>query len=159
MARAIFTCGKICCGKTTYAKQICKKENAVLLSVDEMMLALFGQHAGEKHDEYVVKIKKYLLEKSVEFIACGTNTVLDWGLWSKKERDQIKQYYTDKEIPCEIHYLDVNDEIWMQRIITRNKAISEGNSNAYFIDNNLIMKLENAFEKPDREEVAIWICC
>jgi len=48
MAKVIMTCGKICSGKSTYAKQICIENHAVILSVDEIMLSIFGQHSGEK---------------------------------------------------------------------------------------------------------------
>jgi len=33
------------------------KTNAVILSVDEITLALFGQHIGEKHDEITEKVE------------------------------------------------------------------------------------------------------
>ncbi|WP_297031834.1 hypothetical protein [uncultured Eubacterium sp.] len=35
MSKTIAICGKICCGKSYYAKQIKEKENAVILSIDE----------------------------------------------------------------------------------------------------------------------------
>ena len=86
MAKVFMICGKICCGKTTYAKKRCTDHNAVLLSVDEITLALFGQHCGEKHDEYVLNAKTYLLNKSLELINKNINVVLDWGFWTRKER-------------------------------------------------------------------------
>ena len=55
MPKVILICGKICCGKTTYAKKLVKEQNTVLLSCDEITLALFGQYIGEKHDEIVEK--------------------------------------------------------------------------------------------------------
>lgn len=56
MAKVILLCGKIDCGKTTYAYRLIKDSCAVLLSIDEIMLALYGQDAGEKHDEYTAPI-------------------------------------------------------------------------------------------------------
>lgn len=41
MAKIIAICGKICCGKTYYANQIKEKENAVILSCDELTKDLF----------------------------------------------------------------------------------------------------------------------
>ena len=61
------------CGKTTYAKNIAKNVNAIILSVDELMLTLFGQHVGEKHDEMVEKTENYLYKKSMELISNGLN--------------------------------------------------------------------------------------
>lgn len=42
-------------------------------------LALFGQDAGEKHDEYVKRARKYLYEKSLDLIQMDINVILDWG--------------------------------------------------------------------------------
>ena len=56
MAKVILICGKICSGKSTYAEKLRMENKAVLLSIDEIMLALFGFYVGNKHDEYVEKI-------------------------------------------------------------------------------------------------------
>jgi len=77
LAKAILICGKICSGKTTYAKNIMEKNKAVLLSVDEITLTLFGQYLGSKHDEITEKTEKYLYKKSVEIISLGINLILD----------------------------------------------------------------------------------
>lgn len=42
MAKVILICGKICSGKSTYAEQLRVQNNAVVLSTDEITLALFG---------------------------------------------------------------------------------------------------------------------
>lgn len=55
MAKVFLICGKICSGKSTYAEYLRTENTAVLLSVDEIMLALFGLYAGNKHDEYTEK--------------------------------------------------------------------------------------------------------
>jgi len=57
LAKIILICGKICSGKTTYAKNIMEKNKAVLLSVDEITLTLFGQHLGNRHEEIAEKKK------------------------------------------------------------------------------------------------------
>ena len=64
MAKVYLICGKLCCGKTTYSQKLCAENDAIVLSVDEMTLTVFGQNCGEKHDEYVLNAKKYLLNKS-----------------------------------------------------------------------------------------------
>ena len=56
MAKVIMTCGKICCGKSTYAETVCREKQAVLLSVDELMLTLFGQDAGDAHDTLTARM-------------------------------------------------------------------------------------------------------
>ena len=116
MSKVILTCGKICCGKTTYAQKLCKEYNAILLSVDEITLALFGRDAGENHDTYVERTEEYLFEKSIELIESGINVVLDWGFWTKEERDYAREFYKSKNIECEFHYIDISDETWKTRL-------------------------------------------
>ena len=65
MAKIIAICGKICCGKTYYANQIKVKENAVILSCDELTKELFDNDLGEKHDEMALRIWSYLKKKLI----------------------------------------------------------------------------------------------
>ena len=102
MAKVVLICGKICCGKTTYAQKLCAENKAVLLSVDEILLTLFGRHCGDKHDEYTEKAKAYLLNKSLELVKCGMNTVLDWGFWKKSERKAVKEFFNVRDMVCEV---------------------------------------------------------
>ncbi|MCH5251803.1 MAG: ATP-binding protein [Lachnospiraceae bacterium] len=157
MAKVILICGKICCGKSTYAEQLRLENKAVLLSVDEITLALFEQHIGDKHDEYVEKTQKYLFDKSVEIIETGTNVILDWGFWMKEERDFAKEFYRSRNIECEFHYIDISDETWALRLRKRNDAILAEETSAYFVDDNLAAKFGALFEMPDKDEIDVWV--
>lgn len=157
MAKVIMTCGKICSGKSTYAEQMRLKNRAAILSIDEIMLALFDQHIGDKHDEYVESLEKYLFDKSVELIEIGVNVILDWGFWTKDERKFAKEFYESRNIECEFHYIDVSDEVWEQRLNKRNNLILEGKTSAYHVDENLAKKFDAIFELPEKEEISVWI--
>jgi len=156
MAKVILICGKICSGKTTYARQFMQGRKAVLLSVDEIMLALFGQDAGEKHDEMVVKTKTYLFQKAVELIATGVNVIFDWGFWTKKERQLTTNYFQDKRIPIEWHSIDISDQIWRQNLKLRNEGILNGQDGAYYVDDDIAGKFSHMFEIPNRDEIDVW---
>ena len=157
MSKVILICGKICCGKTTYAQKLCKENNAILLSVDEITLALFGRDAGENHDTYVERTEKYLFEKSIELIESGINVVLDWGFWTKEERDYAKEFYKSKNIECEFHYIDISDETWKARLEKRNNAILVEETSAYYVDDGLAQKCASIFEMPNADEIDV-IC-
>lgn len=159
MAKVILMCGKICSGKSSYANHIRKNKTAVILSVDEIMLAIFGQDAGEKHDDYAAALEKYLFEKSIEFIEAGIDVIMDMGLWTKRKRQAAKDFYNARGIANEIHYLDISDAEWKKRIEKRNTQVSENQVSAYFVDEGLAQKVNLLFEKPDRDEVDVWISC
>lgn len=157
MSRAYLICGKICCGKTTYAARLRKEKKAVLLSVDEITLALFDQHIGEKHDEYVEKTQEYLFRKSIELLETGLDVILDWGFWMKEERDEARAFYRSHGYPCEFHYIHVQNPIWQARISARNAAILDGRTQAYYVDANLAAKFDRIFEPPSPDEIDVWI--
>ena len=155
MPKVYLICGKICCGKTTYAQKICNENNAMLLSVDEITLALFGQHCGDKHDEYVERTEKYLLNKSMEVINKDINVVLDWGFWTKLERLAVKEFYESRGIEYELHYIDVSEETWQYRLKKRNNAVLAEETSAYYVDDNLAAKFASIFEIPDKDEISV----
>lgn len=155
MSKVFLICGKICCGKTTYAEKLCAENNAILLSIDEVTLALFGQHCGDKHDEYVARTEKYLLNKSLEFIQKDINVVLDWGFWTKAERLAVKEFYKSRGIEYELHYIDLNDVIWKHRLIKRNSAVLAKETSAYYVDDNLAAKFASIFEVPGEDEIDV----
>ena len=126
MATVYLICGKLCCGKSTYAKKLKRNHKAVVLSVDEIMLAVFGLYAGEKHDEYAANVRTYLFEKSLELIQTGVSVILDWGFWTKAARYEAKAFYRSRNIECELYYLDISDEVWQARINQRNRSIMAG---------------------------------
>lgn len=157
MAKVIMTCGKICSGKSTYSERLRKENKAVVLSVDEITLAFFEQNIGENHDEYVEKLEKYLFEKSLDIISVGVNVILDWGFWTKAERDYAREFYGTRDICYEFHYMDVSEDTWHMRLDKRNKEILAGEVKAYYVDENLQEKVESLFEKPDKKEIDVWI--
>ena len=157
MAKVILICGKICSGKSTYAEKLRIENNAVLLSIDEIMLALFGLYVGDKHDEYVEKTEKYLFDKSVEIIETDINVILDWGLWTKAERIYAREFYSTRKIEHEIHFIDISDETWRERLDKRNRSIARGETIAYPVDDNLAAKFGAIFEMPQKDEIDVWV--
>jgi len=155
MAKVILICGKICSGKSTYAEQLRVQNNAVVLSTDEITLALFGQHCGDKHDDYVERTQNYLFYKSLELVEVEINVILDWGFWMKEERDYAREFYNSRNIECEFHYINISDETWKARLNKRNSAILAKETNAYFIDDNLAEKFASIFEEPNEDEIDV----
>ena len=152
MAKVIMTCGKICCGKTTYANKLKEEMNAVILSIDEITLALFPDGAGEMHDTYVLRAEQYLLKLSLQILQAGTDVILDWGLWTRQQRDRIRAFYrANGEIENEIHYLRIREQEWQRRIRKRNEGQGRDPS-AYYVDEGLLEKVESLFEEPAADE-------
>ena len=155
MAKVYLICGKICSGKSTYAEQLRVQNNAVLLSTDEITLALFGQHCGDKHDDYVERTQNYLFSKSLELLEVGINVILDWGFWLKEERDYAREFYNSRNIECEFHYIDISDETWKARLEKRNGEVLAEETCAYYVDDKLTEKFVSIFEVPCEDEIDV----
>ena len=158
MSKVYLICGKICSGKTTYSRKIYSEHNAILLSVDEIMLSLFDQCCGEKlHQEYERRIKEYLFTKSLEIIEKGFDVILDWGFWTKEERDATKDFYKSRNIDCELHYIEIDNETWENQLNKRNNEILENKTKAYYLEHNRALEFASMFKKPDADEVDVFI--
>ncbi len=157
MAKVYILCGKICSGKSTYSQQLRKDKKAVILSVDDITLTLLGQNGGDTLDVYVEKLEQYFFQKSVEIVETGINVVLDWGFWTKTERDFAKQFYGSRGIEYEFHYISINDEEWYCRLDKRNKDVLEKKSDAYYVDEGLAEKFKSIFEIPGKDEIDVWV--
>lgn len=157
MAKAILLCGKICCGKTTYAQKLIHEQPAVLLSVDEIMLALLDPQLGDQHEIYSERTQQYLFQKALEITGCGMNVVLDWGFWQRSRRQEARSFFAQHGIVCEFHYLCISDGLWHERLDKRNRAVLKGETAAYLVDDGLAAKFESLFEAPSREEMDVWL--
>ena len=156
MGKVIIVCGKICSGKSYYSKSIKDSLNAVIISPDEATYELINNEQGEFYNVFSERLNKYLTKKVGEIAQAGANVIFERGLWSKEDRKNIREYYKNKGIECEIHYVCVDDDTWKQNIIERNNRIDDGKGGSdFYLDEGLLKKLESKWEEPSREEVDV----
>ena len=156
MAKLVLICGKLCCGKTTYAKRLAKEIQAVRLSCDDIMLSLFGKDLGDKHDEVTQRVQRFLLKQSLEMLEAGVSVIVDFGFWRKAQREEFASLYAQHAIKPEWHYIDIDDETWRRNIAKRNASVIKDETLDYYVDEGLAKKCEQLFEKPKPEEIDIW---
>ena len=153
MGKVIIICGKICSGKSYYAKQLKDELNAVIISPDEATYELINNEQGEIYDIFSKKLNKYLTKKVGEIAKAGANVIFERGLWSSKDRKEIRDYYNENNVESEIHYVCVDDETWKYNIEERNKRVLEGTGGSdFYLDEGLMKKLESKWEEPTEEE-------
>ena len=156
MGKVIVLCGKICSGKSYYSKAIKDSLNAVIISPDEATYELINNEQGEFYNVFSARLNNYLTRKVGEIAKAGANVIFERGLWSKKDRQDVREYYRNNNVDCEIHYIYVDDETWKQNIEERNKRVKEGKGGSDFcLDEGLMKKLESMWEEPDTDEVDI----
>lgn len=158
MGNVILICGRICSGKSYYARQLAEERGAVILSVDEEMLKINPTGLfGDKHEEVAEQVKKSLLAQCVELAHSGTSVILDWGYWKREDRRQAEAFCKQNSLSFEWYYVDVSDAQWRRNIDKRNKAVLGGEEKgSFFVDEELLQKLQRNFETPLPEEMTGW---
>lgn len=103
------------------------------------------------------RLLNYLNKKAVEIVNAGANVIYERGLWNKAERDNLKQFFKEKNIETELHYIYVSDDVWKKRIEERNKRVKEGiGGSNFYLNEGLMKKMLSKFEEPTRDEVDVW---
>lgn len=118
-ARLILTCGLPGAGKTTLALRLAAERSAVRLTKDEWLRAI---GSSPWHRPTGEKVERELWRLAQEILTLGLSVVVDFGLWARVERDEMRATARRLGVGVELHYLDAPpDELW-RRIEVRNTA-------------------------------------
>ena len=148
-------CGKAGSGKTTLARKIA----CPMLSCDELVIRLFGQYLGEKHSEITEKCTAYLLDQAAAIHEKGCDVALDFGFWTKKSRDETRNFFSERKIPTSLWYVCPREEVRCARLEARNEDIRAGRiPDSFTIDSVFRKVLDARFEDPEKEEISAVFC-
>ena len=149
-ARLILTCGLPGAGKTVLARQLAADRNAVRLTKDEWLWSL-GSNPWDAPTR--AKVERELWRLAQEILRLGGNVVLDFGLWARIERDEMRSVARGLGVGVELWYLEVpTDELW-RRIEARNL---EPPWDSYPIRRADLDGWLRAFQAPDAAEMALF---
>lgn len=107
------TCGLPGSGKTTLARRLAAERDAHRFTKDEWVLALGGDLYD---DDLRERVEARLIELAFELLAAGRSCILDFGLWSREERDALRVRARAAGVRVELHVLDVELDELMRRI-------------------------------------------
>jgi predicted kinase len=146
----VLLCGLPGSGKTTTARRIAGETGGVRLCPDEWMTALdidlFDEAARAK-----VEALQWALAQ--ELLALGQTVIIEWGVWSRAERDIVRIRARDLGAGVELVYLDVPIDVLLARLDARNTERPAGT--AVISHENLLGWVE-LFEAPGAEELSLF---
>ena len=140
-------CGKPGCGKTTLATAMREKFGMVHFSADNFMLKLFGEIEDRKVFDEKLKACKDVIYEISEQLLSAHDVVLDFGFWTKEERNYIKDLFKNRNVI--LVYMKLDDEKIFSQITNRNNNLKE---NEYFMDRPTYDFLSAKFEEPTEDE-------
>ncbi len=146
-AKLVLICGLPGAGKTTLAKKLENKLSATRFCPDEHMYKhkqdFFDEKARADTENTMWQEAKVLLTK-------GRTVILEYGFWSRRERDEKRQDAQDLGVEVELYFLDVSlEELWY-RLQDRNQP---GNWQAVDITFDQLKEWAGIFQAPGQNEI------
>jgi predicted kinase len=157
MATLYLTCGLPCAGKTTLAKRIEAERGALRLTADEWMVDLFGpapespeimKGAPSARRTAVEAVQWKVAARALEL---GVDVVVDWGVWSRSERDDYRARAAALGARVVLLYLDVPRDELARRLAARNANLPAG---TFPIEEKYLDLWSTWFERPAADELA-----
>ena len=103
-------------GKTTVARQMEIEHNALRLTKDEWVKALYGRENPSSAQDV---IEGRLIEIGLRVIELGGNVVIDYGLWGRDERSALRQAAADRGASVTMRYFQVSPAEQRRRLDER----------------------------------------
>jgi predicted kinase len=144
--RLILVCGLPGSGKTTLAKAIETKSRAVRFCADEWMEALSVNLHDEAARERIEALQWSITQK---LLALGLTVIIEWGTWTRGEREKLRDGGRALGAGVELHYLAASPEMLFQRIQRRGAEQPP-------IERAALYRWFEVFEEPTSEEMKLF---
>src|SRR5438093_1260519 len=134
-------------GKTTAARLIEAEHNALRLTKDEWMKALFGPENPASASDV---IEGRLVRLGMRALELGTNVVLDFGLWSRDERSALRQAAADVGASVVMSYFELDPDEQRNRLDQR---LAEASHETWPISDKELAEFAVKFDIPTAAEL------
>ena len=100
-----FFCGKMAAGKSTLAKTLAEKYNAILLVEDEWLSVLYPEQITNIPDylEYSSRLQKLLSNHIKSILSSGVSVVLDFPANTESQRNWFRVIFEDTKSSHILH--------------------------------------------------------
>ncbi len=133
-------------GKSTLARRLAPELSAVRMCPDDWMMA----SGVDLWDEQArARIEAFQLELTLELLRKGVNVIVEWGVWTRAERDALRDAAVAVGADPELRYTTAPvEELW-RRIVQRDL---EGQWTSRSIERDELDEWMTRFEPPTEDE-------
>ena len=144
--RLIIICGLPGSGKTTHARTLEVRLNAVRFSADEWLDALAINLWDEEARARVESLQWQLAQ---QLLSRGVTVVIEWGTWGRSERDELRLGAHKLGAAAELHYLMAPIDVLFKRVQQRSMENPP-------IERKDLEQWLAKFQEPTSEEMALF---
>jgi len=149
--KLLFLCGKMAAGKSTLARQLASREDAVLLVEDEFLERLFRGQITDlaAYVTYSSRIREALAPLIGALLAKGVSVVLDFPANTRGQRAWFRRLIDESAAEHELHFIDAPDALCVRQLSKRSEGLPPGTQWTTEAEFHAVTKY---FEPPATEE-------
>jgi predicted kinase len=124
----LFFCGKMAAGKSTLARELAAKENAVFMVQDDFLAALYPGQILSIADYATCSAQLWhaLAPQVTAILSKGVSVVLDFPANTETQRARFRELYETAQVRHELHFLDVPDAVCKRQLADRSRHLPPG---------------------------------
>ena len=126
--KLLFLCGKMASGKSTLARQLAVRENAMLFEQDHWVETLFPNMIVNvaTYLEYSGRINKLIAPIVVDLLERGTSVVMDFPGNTVNQRAWFRSVIDQAGAEHELHFVDTPDSVCKAQLKARSAHLPPG---------------------------------
>lgn len=134
-------------GKSTLAKEVAEKNNAILLSEDQWLENLYPEEITDipSYIKNSARLKNILERHIHDLLSHEISVVLDFPANTKGQRNWFRSIYEKANVAHVLHFIDVSDGICKSQLRMRSKNKPDG---AAFTTDEEFEEITKYFQEP-----------
>ena len=128
MSKLIFLCGKMAAGKSTLARDLAAREDAVLIVQDDFLDRLYPGEINDLKDfaRCASRLRDALGPHVSELLSKGIPVVLDFPANTTAQRAWYRGILERAKVEHELHFVDASDALCKSQLRQRSKDLPPG---------------------------------
>jgi len=127
-AKLMFLCGKMAAGKSTLARELAQRSNAILLVQDELLAFLFPDEIIDTATflERSSRLRNAIAPHICAILSKGVSVVLDFPGNTRAQRAWFREIFERAHVEHELHFVDASEALCKRQLKDRTKHLPAG---------------------------------